>query len=201
MKNIWKTKHRTQRIRNIYSRLRKADDGNSRTHRIRNMLKWSTQNLTQYQKHGKHKLNWLKRHDFYNFSSSRYSCFLHFWERQRPTRAPRHGYPASFWDTSSEISNLIHLLRFVYPQISKVPHCACLHKVQSHRNTNICTMPSDSTRGKSTPPKFASRKILVKDASVCQAKAAFSIVDSDIETSPLFGDGMIIKEVASEVAA
>ena len=132
---------------------------------------------------------------------------------------------------------ILSILRFVCPQISKLPHCACLHKVPSHRDTNICTMPSDSTRGKSTPPKFASRKTLVKDASVRHAKAALngqdsraftssshrphcrycgcssvgmapdastcslSIVDSDNETSPLFGDGMIIKEVASGVAA
>ena len=149
---------------------------------------------------------------------------------------PRHGYPASFWDTRSEISHLIHL-EFVCPEISKLPHCACLHKVPSHRDTNICPMPSDSTRGKSTPPKFASRKMRVKDASVRQAKAALnwqasrvftssspiphrrycgyssvgvapeastcslSIVDSDIETSPLFGEGMIINDVVSELAA
>ena len=149
---------------------------------------------------------------------------------------PPHGYPASFWDTGSEISHLIHL-EFVCPEISKLPHCACLHKVPSHQDTNICTMPSDSTRGKSTPPKFASRKMRVKDASVRQAKAALnwqasrvftssspiphrrycgyssvgvapeastcslSIVDSDIETSPLFGEGMIINDVVSELAA
>ena len=131
---------------------------------------------------------------------------------------------------------ILSILRFVCPQISSVPLCPCLHKVPSHRDTNICAMPSDSTRGKSTPPKFASRKILVKDASVRHAKAALngqasrvftsssdiphcqyfgyssvgvapeastcslSIVDSDIETSPLFGEGMIIN-VASELAA
>ena len=54
--------------------------------------------------------------------------------------------------------------------ISNVPLYPCLHKVPSHRDTNICAMPSDSTRGKSTPPKFASRKMLVKDASVRQAQ-------------------------------
>ena len=34
--------------------------------------------------------NWLEKHDFYDFSSARYSCILHFWARQRPTRVLHH---------------------------------------------------------------------------------------------------------------
>ena len=148
----------------------------------------------------------------------------------------KHQIP-SFFEIQVVKYLILSILRFVCPQISKLPHMSPQSSL-SQENTNICTMPSDSTRGKSTPPKFASRKILAKDASVRQANAALngqdsraftpsshrphcrncgcssvgmapeastcpslSIVDSDSETSPLFGDGMIIKEVASEVAA
>lgn len=137
-----------------------------------------------------------------------------------------HGHPASFLDTSSEISHPIHLIHL------EARLSICLHKLP-HRDTDICAIPSNSTRGKTTPPKFASRKILVNDASVRQAKAALngqssrvftssqiphcgsrgyspvqpevpeastcpslSIVDSDTETSPLFGEGTIMKEIA-----
>ena len=126
------------------------------------------------------------------------------------------------------ISHLIHL---------EARLSICLYKLP-HRDTDICAIPSNSTRGKTAPPKFASRKILVKDASVRQAKAALngqssrvftssqiphcgscgyspvqaevpeastcpslSIVDSDTETSPLFGEGTIIKEFAYGIAA
>ena len=145
--------------------------------------------------------------------------------------------PSFFFEIQAVQYLILSILRFVCPQISIVPLCPCLDKVPSHRDTNVCARPSDSTRGKSTPPKFASRKMRVKDASVRQARAALngqasrvftsssdiphckyfgyssvgvapeastcslSIVDSDIETSPLFGEGMIINDVVSELAA
>ena len=164
-----------------------------------------------------------------------------------------HGHPASFLDTRSHhissylilshlissylilshlissyliLSHLIHLIRL------EARMSICLYKLP-HRDTDICAIPSNSTRGKTAPPKFASRKIFVNDASVRQAKAALngqssrvftfsqiphcgsrgyspvqaevpeastcpslSIVDSDTETSPLFGEGTIMKEIA-----
>ena len=87
-----------------------------------------------------------------------------------------HGHPASFLDTSSEISHPIHLIHL------EARLSICLHKLP-HRDTDICAIPSNSTRGKTTPPKFASRKILVNDASVCQAKAALNGQSSRVFTS------------------
>lgn len=140
-------------------------------------------------------------------------------------------------------------LRYKYSNISSYLILFIFRLVCPHVSTNflsvghrhLCHLPSDSTRGKTTPPKFASRKICAKDASVRQAKAvlkgqssrvftsssqvryrycqycgsspvpaevpetstcpSLSIVDSDTETSPLFGEGTIMKEVARGVAA
>ena len=146
----------------------------------------------------------------------------------------RHGshIPSFFWDSELSHYLILSILRFVCPQISFVHVSTKFPLIGIPRSA----MPSDSTRGKSTPPKFASWKMLVKDASVRQAKAALngqasrvftssstiphckycgssmgvapeastcslSIVDSDIENSPLFGEGMIMNDVVSELAA
>ena len=70
------------------SRQRRADDGNFRTHRIRNILEY-TQNVTQYQKHGKHKLIDSKRTSSILSVLKGIHAFLHFWAQQRSTRVPR----------------------------------------------------------------------------------------------------------------
>ena len=65
------------------------------THRIRNILKWNTQNLTQYQKYGKHKLIDSKgTTSIISVLQGIHACWcvLHFWARQTHTRVTWYGW-------------------------------------------------------------------------------------------------------------
>ena len=148
---------------------------------------------------------------------------------------PWKSHTIIFWDSELSHYLILSILRFVCPQISKLPLCPCLHKVPSDRDTKIChakwldqgqehatqvRVPEDAREGCQCSPGqgrvkwasfegfhvlFAHTALQVlrffHGSGTRTSTCSLSIVDSDIQTSPLFGEGMIMNDVVSELAA